>query len=195
VVLVEQNATMALQAADHAVCWRSGGSRCRVRRPNSASEGVQQLYPGGHAGVAGAGRAERADAQAHRRRELSRWSNDRVAGDGCRPLVVDGVTLRFGGITALDGVSFTVAPGSIHALIGPNGAGKSSCFNVISGLYRPTSGTGWLGDTELTALRPHRLAGLASAARSRTSGSRPARRCATTSFSDHHLTRGGSPPA
>ncbi len=79
---------------------------------------------------------------------------------GVAPLVVDDVTLRFGGITALDGVGFTVEPGTVHALIGPNGAGKSSCFNVISGLYRPTSGRARYGDTDLTALAPHRLAAL-----------------------------------
>jgi branched-chain amino acid transport system ATP-binding protein len=75
-------------------------------------------------------------------------------------LAVEQVTLRFGGITALDDVSFTVAPGTVHALIGPNGAGKSSCFNVISGLYRPGSGRVRYGTAELTALAPHRLAGL-----------------------------------
>ncbi len=52
-------------------------------------------------------------------------------------LAVRDVTVRFAGLTALDGVSFTVAPGSVHALIGPNGAGKSTCFNVLSGLCRP----------------------------------------------------------
>ncbi|MBN9103001.1 MULTISPECIES: ABC transporter ATP-binding protein [unclassified Pseudonocardia] len=80
--------------------------------------------------------------------------------EGVVDLVVDDVTLRFGGITALDGVSFTVAPGTVHALIGPNGAGKSSCFNVISGLYRPTEGRVRLGEQVLTDLRPHRLAAL-----------------------------------
>ncbi|MFC4943434.1 ABC transporter ATP-binding protein [Pseudonocardia sp. GCM10023141] len=80
--------------------------------------------------------------------------------DGVRELVVENVVLRFGGITALDDVSFTVAPGTVHALIGPNGAGKSSCFNVISGLYRPTEGRVRLGDQVLTDLRPHRLAAL-----------------------------------
>jgi branched-chain amino acid transport system ATP-binding protein len=75
-------------------------------------------------------------------------------------LRVEGVSLRFGGIRALDCVSFTVAPGSLHALIGPNGAGKSSCFNVISGLYRADDGRVRLGDTELTGLAPHKLAGL-----------------------------------
>ncbi|WP_174720379.1 ABC transporter ATP-binding protein [Amycolatopsis sp. BJA-103] len=75
-------------------------------------------------------------------------------------LHVTNVTLRFGGIRALDDVSFTVASGSLHALIGPNGAGKSSCFNVISGLYRANAGSVRLGDTVLSGLAPHRLAGL-----------------------------------
>ena len=68
--------------------------------------------------------------------------------------------VRFAGLTALDSVSFTVAPGTVHALIGPNGAGKSTCFNVLSGLYRPASGTVTLGGTELTRLAPHRIAAL-----------------------------------
>ncbi|GEL20700.1 ABC transporter ATP-binding protein [Pseudonocardia asaccharolytica] len=75
-------------------------------------------------------------------------------------LRIDAVSLRFGGIQALDEVSFTVRPGTVHALIGPNGAGKSSCFNVISGLYRPTEGRVVLGETVLPELRPHRLAAL-----------------------------------
>jgi branched-chain amino acid transport system ATP-binding protein len=76
------------------------------------------------------------------------------------PLTVTDVTVRFAGLTALDGVSFTVAPGSVHALIGPNGAGKSTCFNVLSGLCRPATGTVHLGDAELTRLAPHRIAAL-----------------------------------
>lgn len=75
-------------------------------------------------------------------------------------LSVRDVTVRFAGLTALDAVSFTVAPGSVHALIGPNGAGKSTCFNVLSGLYRPASGQVRLGDTALTGLAPHRIAAL-----------------------------------
>ncbi|MFI2376966.1 ABC transporter ATP-binding protein [Streptomyces sp. NPDC018964] len=75
-------------------------------------------------------------------------------------LDVRDVTVRFAGLTALDGVSFTVTPGSVHALIGPNGAGKSTCFNVLSGLCRPAAGTVTLGDTELTRLAPHRIAAL-----------------------------------
>ncbi|MFE1906136.1 ABC transporter ATP-binding protein [Streptomyces gardneri] len=75
-------------------------------------------------------------------------------------LVVDKATVRFAGLTALDAVSFTVAPGSIHALIGPNGAGKSTSFNVLSGVYRVASGSVRFGDTELTSLAPHRIASL-----------------------------------
>jgi len=54
---------------------------------------------------------------------------------------VDAVTLSFGGVRALSGVTFSVAPGSITSIIGPNGAGKTSLFNTISGFYRPDSGT------------------------------------------------------
>ncbi|PZS20901.1 MAG: ABC transporter ATP-binding protein [Pseudonocardiales bacterium] len=75
-------------------------------------------------------------------------------------LVVDGVSVTFAGIKALSDVSFTVAPGSIHALIGPNGAGKSTCFNVLSGIYRATSGAVRFGEHNLIGLRPHRIARL-----------------------------------
>jgi len=53
-----------------------------------------------------------------------------------------------------------VRPGTVHAVIGPNGAGKSTCFNVLSGVYRATSGSVRFGDHELTGLPPHRIAGL-----------------------------------
>lgn len=82
------------------------------------------------------------------------------AGRTVRELQVSDVTVRFGGIVALQSVSFTVAPGSIHALIGPNGAGKSTCFNAISGVYRINEGRITLGDVELTRTPAHRIAGL-----------------------------------
>jgi len=56
-------------------------------------------------------------------------------------LTVKNLTVRFGGITALNDVSFTVKPHSITALIGPNGAGKTTVFNCITGFYRPTQGS------------------------------------------------------
>jgi branched-chain amino acid transport system ATP-binding protein len=75
-------------------------------------------------------------------------------------LIVDGVTVRFAGLTALDGVSFTVAPTAVHAVIGPNGAGKSTLFNVVSGAYKPQNGSVWFRGTDLTTMQPHKVAGL-----------------------------------
>ncbi|WP_369268714.1 ABC transporter ATP-binding protein [Streptomyces sp. R11] len=75
-------------------------------------------------------------------------------------LAVENLTVRFSGLVALDDLSFTVAPGTIHALIGPNGAGKSTCFNVISGVYRATAGAVRYADKDLTRLAPHRIARL-----------------------------------
>ncbi|CUU55036.1 branched-chain amino acid transport system ATP-binding protein [Parafrankia irregularis] len=72
-------------------------------------------------------------------------------------LRVQGVSVTFGALKALSDVSLSVEPGHIHAIIGPNGAGKSTLFNVISGLYRTTAGEVWLGDDELTSLRPHQI--------------------------------------
>lgn len=67
-------------------------------------------------------------------------------------LSVDGVTLAFGGVKALSGVSFNVAPGSITAVIGPNGAGKTSLFNTISGFYRPNNGSVHFKGQDITRL-------------------------------------------
>ena len=56
-------------------------------------------------------------------------------------LKFENVTLKFGGITALNEISFEVKPKKLYSIIGPNGAGKTSIFNCISGIYRPTTGT------------------------------------------------------
>lgn len=70
------------------------------------------------------------------------------------------VTLKFGGITALNSVSFDVKPGELYAIIGPNGAGKTSIFNCISGIYRPTEGEVIYGSNSLVELRPDQVANL-----------------------------------
>jgi branched-chain amino acid transport system ATP-binding protein len=70
------------------------------------------------------------------------------------------LTLRFGGNTVLDGVSFDVREGELFAVIGPNGAGKTSTFNCISGVYRPQEGTVTFRGRPLTGLKPDRVAGL-----------------------------------
>jgi len=75
-------------------------------------------------------------------------------------LEVRSVTVRFGGITALDDVSLTAAPRRVTGIIGPNGAGKTTLLNVLCGLVRPESGQIWFDGRELTRLRPHKLAAL-----------------------------------
>jgi branched-chain amino acid transport system ATP-binding protein len=75
-------------------------------------------------------------------------------------LAIDNVTLRFGGVNALDDVSFRVESGETVALIGPNGAGKSTLFNVVSRYYQPTSGRVRYGDHDLLRRQAHEIASL-----------------------------------
>jgi branched-chain amino acid transport system ATP-binding protein len=75
-------------------------------------------------------------------------------------LSVSNVSVRFGGVVALDGVSFEVEPRQIVGLIGPNGAGKTTLFNCLSRLYTPQAGEIMFNGTQLLALPPHRIAGL-----------------------------------
>lgn len=73
-------------------------------------------------------------------------------------LELDGVTLDFSGLRAIDHVSFSVRRGELFSIIGPNGAGKTSLFNCISGVYRPSAGTIRRGGVDITGWRPHRVA-------------------------------------
>jgi branched-chain amino acid transport system ATP-binding protein len=87
-------------------------------------------------------------------------SNDKSDHGDKALLRVDGVTVRFGGIVALDSVSFAVGPGQICALIGPNGAGKSTLFNCLSRIYECGGGSIEFDGHSLTRLPRHRMAGL-----------------------------------
>ncbi len=75
-------------------------------------------------------------------------------------LSLDGVTLRFGGLTALNDVSMHIDEGEILGLIGPNGAGKTTCFNVMTGIYRPTVGDVRFQGQSLKALKRFEIAQL-----------------------------------
>jgi branched-chain amino acid transport system ATP-binding protein len=75
-------------------------------------------------------------------------------------LVLESVSLAFGGLKVLDGVSFTAKQGEILALIGPNGAGKTSVLNCVCGLYRPSAGSIKFAGVSLTGEKPHRIARL-----------------------------------
>jgi branched-chain amino acid transport system ATP-binding protein len=80
------------------------------------------------------------------------------AADGV--LEVSGVTVRFGGLTALEDVSLTAASSQVTGIIGPNGAGKTTLLNVLCGFVRPQAGTMTFDGQRLTRLRPHKLARL-----------------------------------
>ncbi|WP_248961411.1 ABC transporter ATP-binding protein [Sphaerisporangium perillae] len=75
-------------------------------------------------------------------------------------LSVEELRLSFGGLLAIDGLSFTVDEAEIVSVIGPNGAGKTSAFNCVTGFYRPTAGRILLKGREITGMRPSRVAGL-----------------------------------
>jgi len=73
-------------------------------------------------------------------------------------LEADSLSRSFGGVQALQGVSFSIAPGEIFGLIGPNGAGKTTLFNLLTGIYAPDSGFFCLNERNITGLTPDRIA-------------------------------------
>ena len=69
-------------------------------------------------------------------------------------MAVDGLTKRYGGVTANDGISFDLRAGEILGVIGPNGAGKSTLFDLLTGFQKPDSGTVLLDGRDVTGMRP-----------------------------------------
>ncbi|AEF93320.1 Phosphonate-transporting ATPase [Desulfotomaculum nigrificans CO-1-SRB] len=72
-------------------------------------------------------------------------------------LRVDNITMQFGGLRAVSNLNLDIAPQQIVGLIGPNGAGKTTAFNMITGVYKPTSGHIYFKDTDITGLKPNRI--------------------------------------
>jgi branched-chain amino acid transport system ATP-binding protein len=70
----------------------------------------------------------------------------------------DGLVMDFGGLRAVDGVSFQIAPGEVFTIIGPNGAGKTTIFNLVSRIYEPTAGRLIFDGEDITRVAPHEVA-------------------------------------
>jgi branched-chain amino acid transport system ATP-binding protein len=118
-------------------------------------------------------------------------ADERVRSD-IPAVEVDDVSVRFGAIKALSGVSFTVEPGTIHAIIGPNGAGKSTMFNVLSGVYRAAEGQVRFGEHRLDQMRPFQIAGIGVARAFQNIALSPAQSVAENlMLGRHHLTKAG----
>lgn len=79
-------------------------------------------------------------------------------GAAPKALSIQDITMRFGGLTALNAVSLDVKPGTIHGLIGPNGSGKSTMMNVLTGVYTPNAGRVTLAGRQIQGGRPHGIA-------------------------------------
>jgi branched-chain amino acid transport system ATP-binding protein len=149
VLLVEQNAAMALKIAHRAFVLEVG----QVALSGAASElAASDEVRARYLGVATDEQVEQIHAEPIERVTTGRRSPE--------PLEIEDVCVRFGGLVALDDVSLRVDPGSTHAVIGPNGAGKSTLLNVLTGVYRPSSGRVRYGSAALTELRPPQIAGL-----------------------------------
>ncbi len=89
--------------------------------------------------------------------ELAALHRDINAAEGEILLQTQDLTVKFGGLTALDAVSFNIKRGEILGLIGPNGAGKTTCFNAITGVYRPSSGSVTFDGAPLGRIKRHQI--------------------------------------
>jgi branched-chain amino acid transport system ATP-binding protein len=78
-------------------------------------------------------------------------------------LKTNAITMQFGGLTAVKDLNLEINKGEIVAVIGPNGAGKTTAFNMITGVYKPTSGTVQLMDKTITGLKPNKITSLGMA--------------------------------
>jgi branched-chain amino acid transport system ATP-binding protein len=89
--------------------------------------------------------------------EMAALTREVGVAEGETLLQTTDLTMKFGGLTALDAVNFSIRRGEILGLIGPNGAGKTTCFNAMTGVYRPTSGTVVFDGQRLGKMKRHQI--------------------------------------
>ena len=89
--------------------------------------------------------------------DLAALNREVLVAEGEALLETHDLTVKFGGLTALDAVSFSIKRGEILGLIGPNGAGKTTCFNAITGVYRPSSGSVTFDGAPLGRIKRHQI--------------------------------------
>src|SRR5688500_18798888 len=89
---------------------------------------------------------------------MNSGSDQQVEGNGIRPLRTEKCTIRFGGLVAVNELDMAVREGEIYGLIGPNGAGKTTIFNLLTGVYEPTSGEIYFEGKRIDGLRPYEIA-------------------------------------
>lgn len=158
IILVEQSVNVALTVADTAYFMEKGEIRFHgptaelLDRPDVLRS---VFFSGAASGLGGGEEVEPAAVSANGHTPAPVEAP--AAGPGLR---VEGIAVAFGGIRAVDDVSFEVAPREVIGLIGPNGAGKTTVLDLISGFTRNDTGRVYLGDVDLTGARPHRRAAL-----------------------------------
>jgi len=163
IILVEQSVNVALTVADTAYFMEKGEIRFHgptaelLDRPDVLRS---VFFSGAASGLAGGDPASTSTSTSTPAVSANGDAapvGAAVEGPGLR---VEGLSVAFGGIRAVDDVSFAVAPREVVGLIGPNGAGKTTVLDLISGFTRPDTGRVQLGGVDLTSARPHRRAAL-----------------------------------
>jgi branched-chain amino acid transport system ATP-binding protein len=162
VVLVEQSVTTALRLAHRAVFMEKG----EVRFEGPTADLLERddilravyLHGGARAGGRGGRAGHRAEADPARPAVTARRGRAPIVADAPPPLEAHGVTKRYGGVTAVDGVDLRLAEGELLGIIGPNGAGKTTLFDLLTGFAGCDDGTVHLRGRDVTGAPAHRRA-------------------------------------
>ena len=161
IILVEQSVNVALTVAERAYFMEKGEVRFSGPTAELLERGdiLRSVFLEGAGSVTG-GSADAQPAGAARTRVRTAAQAGNGAGGAPAVLAVEGLTKRFGGITAVNGVSFTLHDGEILGLIVPNGAGKTTIFDLLSGILPADGGRIRLQDVDITELGPDRRAAM-----------------------------------